>query len=114
MRVLAASDDPRAGFAIEVFCQRAAQEIAASAVVLGGCDAIVFTAGIGENDAGARARICGLLDWMGVRIDAAANAAHRPRMHAPDSAIGLWVVPTDEEGVIARHTEALVHGPGRS
>ncbi|GMV01313.1 MAG: acetate/propionate family kinase [Burkholderiaceae bacterium] len=113
MRVLAASDDPRARFAIEAFCQRAAQEIAASAVVLGGCDAIVFTAGIGENDAGVRAAISGLLGWMGARIDAGANAAQGPRLHAADSAIGLWVVPTDEEGVIARHTAALVCGHDR-
>ena len=112
MRVLAASDDPRARFAIDVFCQRAAQEIAASAVVLGGCDAIVFTAGIGEHDARVRAQIAGLLGWMGARIDEAANAAQGPRLHTADSAIGLWVVPTDEEGVIARHTAALVRQRG--
>jgi acetate kinase len=112
MRVLAASDDPRARFAIDVFCQRAAQEIAASAVVLGGCDAIVFTAGIGEHDARVRAQISGLLGWMGARIDEAANAAQGPRLHSADSAIDLWVVPTDEEGVIARHTAALVRRRG--
>lgn len=110
MRVLAASDDPRARFAIDVFCQRAAQEIATAAVALGGCDAIVFTAGIGEHDAGVRAKICGLLGWMGARIDDAANVAQGPRVHAAGSTIGLWVVPTDEEGVIARHTAALVRG----
>ncbi len=110
MRVLAASDDARARFAIEAFCQRAAQEIAATAVALGGCDALVFTAGIGENDAGVRAAIAELLGWMGARIDAQANAAHGPRLHASQSAFGLWVVPTDEERVIARHTAALVRG----
>lgn len=108
MRVLAASDDPRARFAIEVFCQRAAQEIAATAVALGGCDAIVFTAGIGEHGAQARASIAGLLGWMGAHMDDALNAAHGPRLHANDSAIGLWAVPTDEEGVIAWHTASLV------
>lgn len=112
MRALEASDDPRAGFAIEMFCQRAAQEIAASAVVLGGCDAIVFTAGIGENDAGARARISALLGWMGARVDDVANSAHGPRLHADGSSIGLWVVPTDEEAVIASHTDALVRARG--
>lgn len=112
MRALAASDDPRARFAIDVFCQRAAQEIAASAVVLGGCDAIVFTAGIGENDAGARARISALLGWMGARVDDVANSAHGPRLHADGSSIGLWVVPTDEEAVIASHTDALVRARG--
>ncbi len=110
MRVLAASDDPRARFAIDAFCQRAAQEIAAGAVALGGCDAIVFTAGIGEHDAGVRARIAALLAWAGARLDDAANAAQGPRLHAPDSAIGLWVVPTDEEAVIASHAIALVRG----
>lgn len=108
MRVLAASDDPRARFAIEVFCQRAAQEIAATAVALGGCDAIVFTAGIGEHGVEARAGIAGLLGWMGAHLDEALNAAHGPRLHASDSALGLWAVPTDEEGVIARHTASLV------
>src|SRR5690606_39103994 len=108
MRVLEASADPRARFTIDAFCQRAAQEIAATAVVLGGCDAIVFTAGIGEHSAAVRARIAGLLGWMGARIDADANAAHAARLHSGESAIGLWVVPTDEERVIARHTAALV------
>jgi len=113
MRVLEASDDPRARFAIDVFCQRAAQEIAATAVALGGCDAIVFTAGIGEHSARARAAITALLGWMGARIDPAANAAHGPALHASDSAIGLWMVPTDEERVIARHTAAIALGRGR-
>ena len=112
MRVLEASDDPRARFAIDAFCQRAAQEIAATAVALGGCDAIVFTAGIGEHSAAVRAQIAGLLGWMGARIDARANAEHGPRVHAADSAIGLWVVPTDEERVIAQHTAALVRMRG--
>lgn len=108
MRVLEASDDPRARFAIEVFCQRAAQEIAASAVALGGCDAIVFTAGIGEHSAAVRSAICDLLGWMGARIDPQANATNGPRLHAADSSIGIWMVPTDEEKVIALHTVALV------
>ncbi|MBN9462415.1 MAG: acetate/propionate family kinase [Burkholderiales bacterium] len=109
MRVLADSDDPRARFAIEMFCQRAAQEIAATAVALGGCDAIVFTAGIGEHSSAVREAIVGLLGWMGLRIDAGRNAVHGPRLHASDSAAGLWVVPTDEERVIARHTAALLN-----
>lgn len=108
MRVLAGSDDPRARFAIEMFCQRAAQEIAATAVALGGCDALVFTAGIGEHSSTVRETIVGLLGWMGPRIDAALNAAHGPRLHAAGSAISLWVVPTDEERVIAHHTAALL------
>ena len=110
MRVLEASDDPRARFAIDAFCQRAAQEIAATAVALGGCDAIVFTAGIGEHSAAVRGAIVGLLGWMGARIDAQANTANGPRLHAADSSIGIWMVPTDEERVIARHTVTLVRG----
>lgn len=108
MRVLVESDDPRARFAIEMFCQRAAQEIAATAVAIGGCDAIVFTAGIGEHNDVARAGIVDLLGWMGARMDPASNHAHGPRLHADDSTIGIWVVPTDEEIVIARHTAAIV------
>lgn len=112
MRVLEASDDPRARFAIEVYCQRAAQEIAVAAVALGGCDAIVFTAGVGENSQAVRSGIVDALGWMGARLDAPANRAHGPRLHADGSSIGLWVVPTDEESVIARHTaEILARDP---
>ena len=68
----------------------------------------MFTSGIGDHGVAARAGIAGLLGWMGLRLDDALNAAHGPRLHASDSAPGLWVVPTDEEGVIARHTVALV------
>lgn len=108
MRVLEASEDPRAGFAIAMFCQRAAQEIAASAVAIGGCDALVFTGGIGEHSERARSEICALLDWIGVRLQPALNRAHGPRLHADDSSVGVWVVPTDEEQVIARHVVAML------
>ncbi len=108
MRVLEASDDPRAGFAIAMYCQRAAQEIAATAVAIGGCDAIVFTAGVGENSERVRREIVALLGWMGVRLDAALNRAHGPRLHASDSSVGVWVVPTDEEQVIARQVAAML------
>jgi acetate kinase len=108
MRVLEASEDPRARFAIEVYCQRAAQEIAVATVALGGCDAIVFTAGVGENSQAVRSGIVDALGWMGARLDAAANRAHGPRLHAEGSAIGLWVVPTDEESVIARHAAEIL------
>ncbi len=107
MRVLEASEDPRAAFAIEMFCQRAAQEIAATAVAIGGCDALVFTGGIGEHSERARREIAALLGWMGVRLDAALNRANGPRLHADDSAVATWVVPTDEEQVIAGHVARL-------
>lgn len=108
MRALEASEDPRAEFAIEMFCQRAAQEIAATAVAIGGCDAIVFTGGVGEHSERVRRGIAALLGWMGVRLDPALNRADGPRVHAGDSPVAVWVVPTDEEQVIARHVAALL------
>lgn len=108
MRVLEASEDPRAAFAIAAFCQRAAQEIASTAVAIGGCDALVFTGGIGEHSERVRREIATLLGWMGVCIDAGLNRAHGPRVHHDSSPVGVWVVKTDEERVIARHVAALV------
>jgi len=108
MRVLEASEDPRASFAIEMFCQRAAQEVATCAVAIGGCDALVFTGGIGEHSTRARREICELLGWIGVRLDLALNRADGPRVHADDSAVAVWVVPTDEEQVIAGHVAAMI------
>jgi acetate kinase len=109
-RDLLASDDPRAAFAIEVFCYRTARQIASLACALGGLDGIVFTAGVGENAAPVRARICQALGWLGLAFDAPANAAHGPRLSAPGSAVEAWVIPTDEERMIARHTRALALG----
>jgi acetate kinase len=108
MRELEASEDPRASFAIEMFCQRAAQEIAATAVAIGGCDALVFTGGIGEHSERVRRQISALLGWMGVRLNGALNRANGPRTHADDSAVAVWVVPTDEEQVIAGHVAAMM------
>jgi len=108
MRALEASEDPRASFAIEMFCQRAAQEIAATAVAIGGCDALVFTGGIGEHSERVRREISALLGWMGVRLNGALNRANGPRAHADDSAVAVWVVPTDEEQVIAGHVAAMM------
>ncbi|MBK1661325.1 acetate/propionate family kinase [Paracraurococcus ruber] len=109
-RDLLGSEDPRAAFAVEVFCYRAARQIASLACALGGLDGVVFTAGVGENAAPVRARICAALGWLGLRLDPAANAAHGPRISAPGSAVEAWVVPTDEERMIARHTAALALG----
>ncbi|MCD6674689.1 MAG: acetate/propionate family kinase [Burkholderiaceae bacterium] len=108
MRALEASDDPRAGFAIEMLCQRAAQEIAATAVAIGGCDALVFTGGIGEHSERTRREISALLGWMGVRLDPALNRANGPRVHAADSTVAVCVVPTDEEQVVAAHVAAMM------
>jgi acetate kinase len=100
VRTLLASTDPRAAFAIEVFCERAAQEIAATAVALGGCDLLVFTAGIGENSPPVRARIADRLAWMGVRLDRTFNESGAALVSDPSARVAVRVMPTDEESVI--------------
>ncbi len=104
MRVLIASDDPRAREAPDLFTYLAAIEIAAMAGALGGLDGLVFTAGIGERAPTIRAEMCAPLAWLGVRLDAFANAANAPRIGAPDSLIEVRVIATDEEAMIAQHT----------
>jgi acetate kinase len=107
MAVLQASKAPQAQEAIDLFCYRAAIELAALAAANGGLDAIVFTAGIGENSSTVRSRICDRLRWMGVAIDAAANAQNATRITATDSAVDVLVIPTDEEAVIAQATQSM-------
>ncbi len=75
---------------------------------LGGLDAFVFTAGIGEHSAPVRAALCGKLAWLGVKLDRQANASGGPRISTPDSGVSVWVIPTNEELMIAQHTLALV------
>ncbi|WP_084581577.1 acetate/propionate family kinase [Sphingomonas azotifigens] len=108
MRTLAASRDPRAEEAIALFVWRAVREIGALAAVLGGLDGIVFTAGIGENDAEVRRRICAGIAWLGVTLDEGGNVAHAPRISRPDSRIAVHIIPTDEERMIALHTRAAL------
>jgi acetate kinase len=107
-RDLLASDDPRCRFAADVFCYRAARQIGSLAAALGGVDALVFTAGIGEHAAAIRTDICGLSTWLGVQLDEAANARNGPRISGDKSRVQVWVIPTDEELMIARHTRAIV------
>ena len=104
MRVLLESADPRAEEAVELFCERAARETASLAAALGGLDAVVFTAGIGEHAPAIRERICAKLRWLGLELDPEANAVSGPRTSMAQSRIAVWVIPTDEEGVIATHT----------
>jgi acetate kinase len=111
MRVLLESADPRAAEAVELFCERAARETASLAAALGGLDALVFTAGIGEHAPAIRERIATKLAWLGLELDAAANAAHGPRISTQASRVAVWVIPTDEEGVIAAHTLAATASP---
>jgi len=111
MRTLLASDDPRAAQAVEMFCYRAVREIGSLAAALGGLDALVFTGGIGENAAPVRERIVRPLAWLGVHVDATANASHGPRITTGDSRVAGYVIPTDEERTILRHTLALLGRP---
>jgi len=103
-RDLLASSDPRTKLAIDVFCYRAACNVASLAASMGGMDGIVFTAGVGEHAAPVRATICQACSWLGVDLDAAANAAHAPRISTPASRVEVLVIPTDEERMIATHT----------
>jgi len=108
MRELLASADSAAAEAVELFCYRVVCAIGSLSAALGGVDALVFTGGIGEHAAEVRGRICNALAWLGVALDPAANAAHGPRISTRDSAISAWVIPTDEDWMIAQHTRALV------
>ena len=107
MRELQASDDPKAAFAIEYFVYRAALNAGMLAAALQGIDALVFTAGIGENSYALRARIAERLVWLGVALDPAENARHALRISRPET-MPVYVVPTDEELMIAQHTMALL------
>jgi acetate kinase len=107
MRTLLESADPRARLAVDLFVYRAGRELGSLAAALGGLDAIVFTAGIGEKAAAIRSRLCRDAAWLGVALDAAANAAHGPRISSEASAVSVWVIPTNEELMIASQTRAL-------
>jgi acetate kinase len=108
MRDLEASDDPGAKLAIDYFVYQAAKEIGACAAALGGVDGLVFTAGIGENSAEIRKRICHASAWLGIDFDEDANTARGPRISRAGSRVSAWVVPTNEELIIARHTGKLL------
>ena len=108
MRSLLASDEPAARLALDYFVYRAAKEIAAMTAALGGIDGLVFTAGIGENSPEIRKRICVASAWLGVELDEDANARKAPRITSQASKVPAWVIPTNEELMIARHTGALL------
>jgi acetate kinase len=109
-RELLASEEPRARFAIEVFCYRAAGQIASLAAALGGLDGIVFTAGVGENAAPVRSAICRGCAWLGLELDEAANREHKARISTSKSRVAAYVIKTDENLMIARHARAPVGG----
>jgi acetate kinase len=108
MRKLLGNPDPRARLAVDYFVYQVAKHVGSLAAVLGGVDALVFTAGIGEHSAEIRRRICEASAWLGISLDPAANDAHAPRISRADSRVATWVIPTDEERMIARHTADLL------
>jgi acetate kinase len=108
MRVLLASEDPAASLAVDVFVYRIRRELGSLAAALGGLDAVVFTGGIGENQPEVRRRVCSDAGWLGVELDAAANSHGERRISTVGSRTTAWVVPTDEELVIASHVIAVL------
>jgi len=112
MRELADSKDPRATFAIDYFVYHVGRCVGMLAAALGGLDAFVFTAGIGENSVMMRARISEKLNWLGARLDPAANSAGKCLISEKGSRVALYVIPTDEELMIARHTLAILSARG--
>ena len=114
MRTLEASQDPRARFAIDLFVYRIGRELGALAATLGGLDALVFTAGIGEHSRLIRECVCRGAAWLGMELDPTANAQGGPCISAPGSRVSAWVIPTNEEVMIARHTQRVLLPPAIS
>lgn len=108
MRVLETGDEPGAKLAIDYFVYRIGLYAGMLAAALGGLDAFVFTAGIGENSDGIRVRISEKLAWLGTELDTKANADRKPLISRPESRVKLYVIPTDEELMIAKHTLATI------
>jgi acetate kinase len=104
MRELLASADPRAAEAVDLFIYRIGRELGSVAAALHGLDALVFTGGIGENAAAIRARVCHDAAWLGLALDADANVSGGPCISTASSRVSAWVIPTNEEALIARHT----------
>jgi len=108
MRTLLASDLPAAKEAVDLFVYRIGRELGSLAAALGGLDALVFTAGIGEHAVEIRARVCKDAEWIGILLDDKANEAGGPRISRPASKVSAWVIPTDENLMIARHTRQVL------
>jgi acetate kinase len=108
MRALLNSDDVRARFAVELFIYRIGRELGSLAAAMQGLDAVVFTAGIGERSALIRTSVCRDAAWLGVELDMAANEEGRLRISTSTSKVSAWVIPTNEELMIARHTRKLI------
>ena len=108
MQALLASDSPQAAEAIDLFVYRIGRELGSLVAALGGLDALVFTAGIGEHATPIRARVCQDAQWLGIRLNAEANSAGGPKISADDSAVSVWVIPTDEDLMIAYQTHDII------
>ena len=108
-----ASDDPLAANAVALFVYRFSRELGSLAASLGGLDALVFTAGIGEHAPEIRRRVCEQAGWLGIELDDAANAAGAARITTPGSKVSAWVIPTNEDLMIARHTWHLTEQSGK-
>lgn len=108
MRTLLASGNPAAKEAVDLFVYRIGRELGSLVAALGGLDALVFTGGIGEHAAPIRARVCQDAHWLGVVLDEAGNQAHGPRITKDGSAVSAWVIPTDENLMVAQHTRRLL------
>jgi acetate kinase len=108
MRKLSASKDPHAAEAIQVFVYRIGRELGSLVAALGGLDVLVFTGGIGEHSAAVREQVCRNASWLGIELDSRANTAGGPCLTRADSRVSAWVIPTDEELMIARHTVKLI------
>jgi acetate kinase len=108
MRTLLASDQPEAAEAVSLFCYRILRELGSLVAAAGGLDALVFTGGIGEHAAEVRRQVCEPLGWLGIRVDQQANARHDLRISTADSTVDVLVIPTNEEWMIAHHTQTLL------
>jgi acetate kinase len=114
MRELLSSSDSRAAEALDLFVYRINRELGSLAAALGGLDALLFTGGIGENAASIRARICRDASWLGLELDEGANASGGPCISRAGSRVSAWVIPTNEELMIALHTRRLLEAPRRA
>ena len=108
MRVLLESSEPHAAEAVDLFVYRISRELGSLSAAMGGIDALVFTAGIGEHSPQVRSKVCAHAEWLGVEIDEEANESDAMMISTLDSGVSVWVIPTDEEMMIAKHTREVL------
>ena len=108
MRVLLESSEPHAAEAVELFVYRISRELGSLAAAMGGIDALVFTAGIGEHSPQIRAKVCEHAQWLGIEMDEEANDCDALQISGMESPVSVWVIPTDEEMMIAKHTREVL------